>query len=153
MRRASLFYFLINYFSISMQVWWVTLIVVTLYFLLEFISTEKCLMCVVNRWRHLLTHTNNFSLIFFWDWSSTFRYGEGEREGGGMLRFLCYALRLKFSLCAQGNSFFNLFIFDSLPSHIKNIWRVSLSLSLVFGWVGWLHRYFAYTHAYLLICI
>lgn len=53
-----------------------------------------------------------------------------------MLRFLCYALRLKFSLCAQGNSFFNLFIFDSLPSHIKNIWRVSLSLSLVFGWVG-----------------
>lgn len=54
-----------------------------------------------------------------------------------MLRFLCFALRLKFSLCAQGNSFFNLFIFDSLPSHIKNIWRVSLSLSLSFlgGWV------------------
>lgn len=51
-----------------------------------------------------------------------------------MLRFLCYALRLKFSLCAQGNSFFNLFIFDSLPSHIKNIWRFPLSLSRF--WVG-----------------
>lgn len=36
-----------------------------------------------------------------------------KRRWRRMLRFLCYALRLKFSLCAQGNSFFNLFIFDS----------------------------------------
>lgn len=103
----------INYFSISVQVWWVTFIVDTLNFLLEFISTEKCLVCVVDRWRHLLAHTNNFSLIFFLGLVKHISlWWRRKRRWRRMLRFLCYALRLKFSLCAQGNSFFNLFIFD-----------------------------------------
>lgn len=136
----------INYFSISVQVWWVTFIVDTLNFLLKFISTEKCLVCVVDRWRHLLAHTNNFSLIFFFGIGQAHFVMEKEKEevaenvAFSVLRFAFKILSLR-----AGQQFFQ-FIYIWFLVVILKIFGVFPSPSLVLGWVGWLHRYFAYTH-------